>query len=284
MTNGEVIKLGGKVMKNVAGYDVTKLFIGSFGTLGVIATVTLRTITRPATEKTICGSLSDWSATGRLVGEILDSSLVPSAIVCLTPAMSQRVGLIAAVNILVLFEGFEPAVNREIEETRRLLGEHRAQSIEEVVEAEQQNLLWRQVRDLPSPVDAAGNTGATTAILKCIVPIAVTAELMEGAQVVADEAELTLEAAAFAGTGVAYLRAVVDHARAVSSVARFVDRTRAVATRLRGHVVAEFVPTGVKEIQDVWGNTREDFPLMRRVKESLDPQDVLCPGRWLGRL
>jgi FAD/FMN-containing dehydrogenase len=123
LADGSVIKTGGRVVKNVAGYDLSKLFTGSLGTLGVIAELNFKLRPRPECERTvaICGLLSDLPAKAR---SIISAGLFPVAAEIVSPAFAALLGI--AVNqpvMLVRFAGNEVAVKYQIERTLALSGD-----------------------------------------------------------------------------------------------------------------------------------------------------------------
>src|SRR3989442_990450 len=89
--DGKVTKGGAKVVKNVTGYDMNKLYIGSLGTLGIIVEATFRLHPMPAVERTCLASLDSVDAARDVVARILDSPLVPFAVELLNPEASRRV-------------------------------------------------------------------------------------------------------------------------------------------------------------------------------------------------
>lgn len=116
------IKCGGKVVKNVAGYDMPKLFIGSYGTLGVITEVTFRLYPLPETECTALFLSSGFDAPSAMVQSLLSSPLEPSSIEILNPTALAIVGKKAGLTptcqycVAVRFEGFREEVNRQIDD------------------------------------------------------------------------------------------------------------------------------------------------------------------------
>ena len=119
LADGSVINPGGRVVKNVAGYDVCKLFAGSFGTLGIITQVNFKLRPRPEREATVITSaqLPDLISNART---ILDARLFPVAAEIVSPALAKRLGLTTQQNspvLLIRFAGNEKGVNYQVEQT-----------------------------------------------------------------------------------------------------------------------------------------------------------------------
>ena len=119
LANGDIIRMGGRVVKNVAGYDLSKLFTGSFGSLGIITEVNFKLRPRPEREATvvITGKTTDLISYAR---RILDARLFPVAAEIVSPVFAERLGLPAQQNLPVLlirFAGNEKGVSYQIDET-----------------------------------------------------------------------------------------------------------------------------------------------------------------------
>ncbi|HZM97944.1 MAG TPA: FAD-binding oxidoreductase, partial [Pyrinomonadaceae bacterium] len=118
LADGSVINPGGRVVKNVAGYDLCKLFTGSFGTLGIITQVNFKLRPRPEREATIVtsGELPDLRSNART---ILDARLFPVAAEIVSPAFAERLGIAARQNspvLLIRFAGNEKGVSYQVEQ------------------------------------------------------------------------------------------------------------------------------------------------------------------------
>src|SRR5437764_2720400 len=131
--NGEVARSGGRVVKNVAGYDLNKLYIGSLGTLGVIVEANFKLQPLPAAERTLLLSFANASDAMRMVIALLGSLLTPSAIELIDPGaasdMSDFFGLKLPVNgysLAIDFEGTTTSIDRQVDEARLLARNHAA--------------------------------------------------------------------------------------------------------------------------------------------------------------
>jgi len=147
LANGELIKAGGRVVKNVAGYDLCKLFTGSFGSLGVITELTFKLRPCPAVQTTI-------AATGEIAllydaaRSIVDNRLFPVAVELLSPALAQDVQSIQVDHtslLLVRFAGNNGAVKFQQDQALSLI----RPNCSSVATLENDAALWREVATIP---------------------------------------------------------------------------------------------------------------------------------------
>ena len=160
LPEGDTVRFGGKVMKNIAGFDMSKLFVGSWGTLGIITEITLRVLPRPESEKTLLAAFSSLDDASRATGEILASQLLPPAIELVNPSAWDRVAGAALVGhpaasisrpgegYLLVFglEGFQEAVERQGTDVVSLCTRVGAWQTA-ALEGAPQGRLWSAIRD-----------------------------------------------------------------------------------------------------------------------------------------
>jgi glycolate oxidase FAD binding subunit len=240
--DGTVARAGGKVVKNVAGYDLGKLYTGSYGTLGLITECVFRLHPLPAADAVVRTRVADAAAAGRLVAAVLGAQVVPSA-------LEIDSGTDRDVELAVLLEGSPAGVRDRAAAMARLLGD-----------ATQGTPDWWGRLPWES-----GDVG-----------VKVTAALSRVSDVVAVARELGVPVRGSAGTGVLYagVPAATDAAAAV-------ERLRAAAVRAGGHAIVLTAPPGVRDRLDMWG-PMPGLALMRRVKEQFDPGRRFAPGRFVG--
>lgn len=240
LADGSLVKSGGRVVKNVAGYDMAKLHIGALGTLGVILQVSLKVAPLPAQTAfaTALGPLPElMSTTARLA----DGRLPLQAIVLRKdPAASEWA-------LHVRFAGGAAAMER----CRRELAL--------VAPAAEPGAA------LPALLEGA-------VVVRASVPPAAVAPLCEAF------ADAGAGVTAYPTVGIVY--GAWDGAPPAEALLTLRQR----CVQADGALVLERAPVDLKRRVDVWGPPRNDFALMRRIKEQLDQQRVLNPGRYLGGL
>ena len=261
LADGTVAKSGGKVVKNVAGYDLGKLFTGSLGTLGVIVGATFRLHPRPATSRLVETDVGDAEAVGAALGRILRSSLMPSAINLV--ADKDTIGQIG-----ILFEGIEPGAEAQAKTAADLLQGDRDPS---VFSGEAAMERWRDLAG-PSPEDAPVTLRVT--YLPAELP-----DVLKRVNEAAKRCRMTTRVRGQIGNGVLLVGLSGDE---TSQVVEMVTDLRSFAHE--GSVVVLEAPVEVKRRIDTWGAVGDALPLMRKVKEQFDPAGVLNPGRFVGRI
>jgi glycolate oxidase FAD binding subunit len=282
---GKVSKGGAKVVKNVTGYDMNKLYIGSLGTLGIIVEATFRLHPLPAVEKTCLAPFASLDAARRIVAGILDSPLVPVAVELLNAEASRRVAAESGLpwpkgsyGLAVAFGSVRPeAVDAQLQSVKRLC--HEAGSPEEhVLDGRPHDAFWRATREF-----ALGD--GLAAVLKASVLLNKVAEGVRLGEEVAAKQGLGLGVVCEAGSGIIRYHLAGDAAspeRFQQGVAETVNQLRAFAQEAEGNLVVLKAPTELKSRVDVWGLPEKALPFMRRPKAEFDPQRILNPGRFVG--
>lgn len=250
--DGTVAHSGGKVVKNVAGYDLAKLFTGSYGTLGLIVEAAFRLHPLPAARGFVTGRAPDPAAAQTLVRAVLDSQLMPTALEV------DRAGPGEPVDVAVALEGSSGGVAARVREAARLLG----------TDAEP--------ADTPPPWWTPLEHGVQ---VKVTAEIATLARVLEALEATGEEAGSPVAVRGSAGAGVLYAGLPGDATPA--TVGRFLDALRPAVASCGGTAVVQRAPTAVRDSVDVWGPTG-GLGLMRAVKAQFDPDHRLCPGRFVG--
>lgn len=268
--DGRVIKAGGRVVKNVAGYDLCRLFIGSLGTLGVIVEACFRLTPLPKAQQTLAVAVPSAQEAYRLAGQVAGFSL--RAVELLNAAAARDLeGLPLAPEggfVLLLAAAGPPAA---VERTREGL----AALVNPTVIEDAAAGLWQAIGRLSQPLPGSIVTKAS--VLPSRGP-----ELIERIERISHEMSRPPRIACHLTAGIVYSAwPAGDQPDADLQLA---TSLRQAVASLGGTLIVEAAPIALKERLDVWGEPGSDFALMRRLKEQFDPQGILSPGRFLGRL
>ncbi len=256
--DGVLARGGGKVVKNVAGFDLPRLFCGSFGTLGLVAEVVFRLHPLPEASATAIFeglSAADVQETLPVLREL---AVEPTAVAALAGDAA------GTFTLAIRFEGFAPGVRDQIDRTlARAGGGARLEGAEE-------EALWSR----HDAMRAAGNVRArATFAPAALVPALEALRPVHGAlSVPALAVHPTLGIALLAGD-------LADAAAAAQAVAA---ARAALAPLANGALVLAAAPPELRARVDVWGPPPPAIEVMRRLKRELDPEARLAPGRFVG--
>ena len=265
---------GGKVVKNVAGYDLPKLYIGSLGTLGILVEATLKLRPRPDEDRLVVAPFARLAEAGAAARAIMASDLIPSALDVVDAEAGRALGLEAAGGALLIgVDGIREQVEWQCEEIARLV-EPLGASAPEIRDGAERDLLWRGLGEL-----ARAGISDVAAIMRWGVLPTRLPGLMETAAATARRGGLRAALSAHAGVGIA--TAVLAGTDA-DAVVRALDTWRGMVDAAGGQAVLEWAPLAVKERVAVWDEPGPAFRLMKAIKDRLDPRGILNPGRFVG--
>jgi glycolate oxidase FAD binding subunit len=274
--DGTVASSGGKVVKNVAGYDLGKLFAGSYGTLGLIVEAVFRLHPLPSAAVYTTVDEPDPASACRAVAAAAASELAPTAVEI------SRAGSHQPVRVGVLLEGDRAGVGERAAHLRELLGAGAVTSPDAPV-------WWGRA----GPPNGAGGAGT-------LIRVAFWAAALPAVLAVIDDAAaaaggLDPLVAGSAAAGVIYAALGADAGPA--AVAAFVAAVREALARgeagarpapappdgppVPGSAVVVHAPPPVRNLVDLWGPVT-GLPLMRAVKDQFDPGHRMAPGRFVG--
>jgi glycolate oxidase FAD binding subunit len=256
--DGRPTKSGGRVVKNVAGYDVHKLHVGALGTLGVITEATFKLTTLPAADIAVfapCGNAAD-ACTTALRADDAQLSIATAEVV--SPAAARQIFGEAHWGIGFRVAGAHAAVERSLRELRTLCAELR--------ETPPWHPAW----------GAAFGDSSQLMLRAAVAPAAVSMTVEALARQFSSDVFIALTPV----SGVIRIRADVapDEAR------QRIDGARAAVALAGGALSVDAAPLAVTREIDVFGPGRADLAIMRRLKHALDPRGILAPGRFAGRI
>lgn len=270
--DGTVIKGGGKVVKNVAGYDIPKLFCGSFGTLGMIVEATFKVLPRPEAQTVLALTFASAQQAMDLTLHMLGSELQPFflELANFSPLASSVMN--QGYTLVIGFAGITEEVSYQCNRVRELLAKDGTIADE-----------WRSgYEPLLQTLQNFPTTEAATLRCKMSVLPGVVSSMYGEVEAEAAARGLSVQLLAHAGNGVIFCRFTAAENIPDEKMLSFVDWLRVLVKRLEGYVIIEDIDPALKARVDVWGHVGGTFPLMKRLKETFDPNGILNPGRFVG--
>ncbi|MDZ7620080.1 MAG: FAD-binding oxidoreductase, partial [Patescibacteria group bacterium] len=263
---GQPFAGGGRVVKNAAGYDISRLLIGSLGTLGVVTQVSLMVRPMAETSAMIAAGLPDLDTADSLLVRLFQSALRPVSIDLLTQDWGADGNWASeassSLRMLVGFEGSRNEVAWMIDTLRRDWAESSARDVKVLDEADTMG-MWQWMTELPAQLQANLPPSKTSLFLRRMKEI--------------DPGSVM---AAHAGDGVVRIRLSADAAANLATV--LASKVRPVIEELEGKlVVLSVAPGSGLGRDDVWGPAPTRPSVMHALKERFDPLGILNPGRWV---
>jgi glycolate oxidase FAD binding subunit len=278
--DGAITKSGGRVVKNVQGYDLVRLHTGALGTLGIIVEAAFKVAPIPATSRTVIGWFEDIESASNTIMTVFNGSFMPEALSLVTgdtagvlvreivgDLMSDESSSGNPVVILGRCAGGFPAVARQVDELTSLLGSEMASGME-VLEGPDADRSWSALTTADAPELSLRTTLKPTNALKLASDLGASAN---------PPANLILHA----GYGTLLSGWVGLDEKTAPTI-------HPVVTKMAGdygaNVLWEHCPALIKQDIDVWGNPGPELAIARRLKEQFDPKGTLNAGRFMGKI
>jgi glycolate oxidase FAD binding subunit len=255
--DGKIAKAGGRVVKNVAGYDMMKLFTGSYGTLGILTEVTLRVYPLPPNSGTvtISGAVEQLVEVAKI---LLASTLTPITIDVLSRAFSQQLGIGNTPSLAVKFATLPASI---AEQSAQLLDIASKLGLTGVSwQGEQAEQLWNGIQ--------TGIWG--TSLIGCKLGVRSTAAVATISRL-DDLTDNISKGVIHLGSGIG--ACAIDRATDISTL-------RSHCESAGGFLSVLQAPVEVKQKIDVWGYRGNAVALMRALKQQFDPHSILNPHRY----
>jgi glycolate oxidase FAD binding subunit len=274
--DGKVIRAGGRVVKNVAGYDMNKLFIGSMGTLGVISEVTVKLRPLPKYESLILlmfpqGNIEEIRAFST---KLLDSTMEPVTLELLSPALSEKLTSHSCFTLAIGLEDVETSVRYQENFIQNLVP---AQTNLKVLARHEAVSFWNQFYSIG--LNPSENVRIETqASLKIgVINLDVTHVIKES-HLLEDSHNLEVEAHGGLGHGLCQ----VNLKGASEDIVSAIHKIRKSVTSLGGYSIVKHLPFALRQEINVWGEKPSHFFLLEGIKTKVDPNRVLNPKRFVG--
>jgi glycolate oxidase len=290
LPTGEIMDAGTRTMKGVVGYDLTRLFLGSEGTLGVITRIVLRLVPKPASRQTLAAGFPTLESAALAVGQILKAGLTPTALEfmdsatlsCVREMLPFAVGPEVAALLLMAVDGHPRDVEERAGRMARLCREQGAQPVVRAREASEAERLW-QARKVISP--ALVKLKPQKVSEDVAVPLGAIPALINALQKISRRRGLPILCYGHAGDGnihvnVMYDRQVPQEREAVGPT---VEDIFALVRELQGTLSGEH-GVGLTKAPYLRLELSEDaIALQQRIKQAFDPHNIMNPGKIFPR-
>lgn len=270
-SSGELIKGGAKVVKNVAGYDLPKLFIGSLGTLGIITECSLRLFPIPEHSRTYVSGFSNVEELKKSISEILQSNLVLTCLEVANSDLSVEIFKQAGLRpipfpytALIKIDNVEQAVNDQIKLIQKTLNK---KGIDGAV-IEKDHKIWEHVRNFPF-------NDKKNLVCKASLAISDIYKVLEYIEEISNNLGVKIESSARTGNGIIIV-SIVGENKVIAA-----NLLRSYINSIKGSLVILQIPEDTDEEINVWGDFGSSKDIMKTIKQSFDPNNILNPGRLL---
>ncbi|MDV2582181.1 FAD-binding oxidoreductase [Alkalibacillus haloalkaliphilus] len=283
---GEVIRTGGRTIKNVTGYNLTQLIVGSEGTLGVVTEITLKLVPKPKSRVSLLAVFDDLGDSGRAISGVLSAGILPSALEIMDRHCIEAVENYkpsgyptdAAAILLVELDGHPKAVEDEIDRVDAICKQIGAREVQVAVEEDEQKKLW-EARKLVSP--AIAKIKPTKISEDATVPRSKIPDMFERLNEIREKYQIELVVFGHAGDGNLHPNILTDK--------RDHDELKRVEQAITEIFEAAIELGGTLSGEHGIGNMKSPFmekelgavgiDMMKRVKESWDPNNIMNPGK-----
>ncbi len=264
--DGQLVKAGGRVVKNVAGYDMMKLLTGSYGTLGVLTQATFRVYAAPENGQTVL-VFGDRTALSQALQQINNSSLAPTALDLISSHLAAELGAAKQDSLLIRFQTIPAGIQAQVEQVEQLaksLGLSTTRYPDE-----NDKSLWQRLSMVieQQPPERCF-------LCKIGVKPTFAGDLMTQVQTLIPEQSLTV---IHGSSGLGWLRSPEPNPDVINQLHQHCQTWGGFLT------ILEASPT-LKDQIEVWGYTGNALEMMRRLKQQFDPNGVLSPGRFVGEI
>jgi glycolate oxidase FAD binding subunit len=276
LSSGEIVHSGGRVVKNVAGYDLNKLYLGALGGLGVIVEATFKLHPLPLAHAAIVASYAGGKAAHVAAMAVINTALGAIAVELAGPAPAGQLSpmplSVDAWLVAVFLAGLPAAVERQTREATSIFRRQGASAITALTETQRTRLA-------AALQDYGRDAGTAAALLmRCNLLPSQIPDALQRLTAAADLTAAGITASPASGS----LR--LAWADPPEETVTLIAALRREVAEFGGTITVERCPAGLKRDVDVWDIEGPDVALMRDMKTAYDPGDVLSPGRFISRL
>ncbi len=287
--NGELIKTGSRTVKCVTGFNLSDLMISSEGTLGVFSEITLKLIPPPKARQSMLAIFDSIDRASQTVSSIIASKIVPCTLEFLdnftirTVEEFRKAGLPTQAEALLLIEvdGHEAIVREEEYRIKKICQEHRVSDLKIAKDESQRDLIWQARRDA---LPALARLKPTTILEDATVPRSKVPEMVKAIEKIGRKYKLTIGTFGHAGDGNLHPTILTDkrNQSEYSRVEQAIDKIFEVALSLGGTLSGEH-GIGLAKSKFMHQEAGQgNINYSKRIKQALDPKNILNPGKIIG--
>jgi glycolate oxidase FAD binding subunit len=284
--NGDRVVSGGKTVKNVSGYDMCKLLIGSYGTLGIICEMTFKLLPLPEKEATLSLFFAKLEEADGFARQVRSSQLIPSSIEILNALTvknmkySMSIPLNGNYLVAIGLEGVAESIGRQISEMNEI-GKKYGVLETVTLNSEKHHAFWIALRDFSQGL---AEKYPNLISLKSNFLISKSGEMVGSYERITKEFGMDSAFICHSGNGIlySYILPGKNFRSKVESIVILVGKLTGEALKNEGNLLVESSPLLIKKKVDVWGQSRSDYLVVHRLKEQIDPAGILNVGRFVG--
>ncbi|QOR66623.1 glycolate oxidase subunit GlcD [Cytobacillus suaedae] len=290
LPNGEIIRTGGKLAKDVAGYDFTRLYVGSEGTLGIITEATLKLIPPPETKKTMLALYQDLEAAAKTVSTIIANKIIPTTLEFLDQPTLEvveahaQIGLPTDVKAVLLIEQDGPSevVDRDMERIMEICKQENSISVQ-IAQTEEEADALRTARR--SALSALARLKPTTVLEDATVPRSEIAKMVKAINEIAERHNVKICTFGHAGDGNLHPTCLTDarNHEEMERVEKAFEEIFEKAIELGGTITGEHGVGVMKAPYLEWKLGAAGLDAMKAVKQALDPNNIMNPGKMFAK-
>lgn len=290
LPNGDIVRTGGKLAKDVAGYDLTRLMVGSEGTLGIVTEATLKLIPKPEAKKTLLAAYQDLESAAQTVSTIIANKIIPitlefmdrSTIKVVEDFAKAGLPIDAEAVLLIEQDGAPEVVERDIKMIEKICKDMNAISVNVAkTEAEAERLTTARRYAL----SALARLKPTTILEDATVPRSEIANIVTAINQIADKYNVPISTFGHAGDGNMHPTCTTD-ARdhdEMERVDKAFEEIFDAAIRLGGTITGEHGVGAVKSPYLAWKLGEAGVNIMKSIKQAFDPNNIMNPGKMFAK-
>jgi glycolate oxidase FAD binding subunit len=285
---GEIVGSGGKTVKNVSGYDISKLMIGSTGSLGILCEMTLRLLPLPERMETLLMAFNSLENASAAADSIFETSYLPAAVDVISGNTAHFLPFAGssiprgAFLVATALESFDEAVDRMKSGVIEIAKTAGCRETVDLLDEDHQR-FWLALGNLRG---TAGDRAPGSVAVKLNFQLSDWKNILRYADEILASSGISHTLQCHAGSGICLIHMFLTgdqesaSEKAVSAVGTLLDR----AVEANGNLMVQDAPPELKPKLPIWGAPRTDFPVLTRIKNRLDPSGIMSPGRFVGQL